>query len=255
MDDVSLVLLPGLDGTGVMFRPLLRHLPSQLRSTVVRYAPDQPLGYEQLLPVVLGALPRSTPFILLGESFSGPLALMAAATRPAGLLGVILCATFVRNPAWYCPPVFRHLIRSIFCRSYSVATGMKMLLGRYATDELRALTREAKAPVRPAVLACRLRAVMKVNVLYQLRSCPVPVMYLRGDYDRVVPARNMRQIVCALPSVHVHRLAAPHMVLQTLPVESATAIAEFTRFCCGPGLIACVADASAVTATQEPQSR
>jgi pimeloyl-ACP methyl ester carboxylesterase len=90
---ITLMLLPGLDGSGVLFRPLIRQLGLELQPVIVPYPPREVLGYDELLSLVLEALPRSSPFILLGESFSGPLALMAAATLPKGLRGVILCAS------------------------------------------------------------------------------------------------------------------------------------------------------------------
>ena len=37
-------------------------------------------------------------FVVVGESFSGSLALMLATRRPVGLRGVVLCASFVRFP-------------------------------------------------------------------------------------------------------------------------------------------------------------
>src|SRR5690349_20385434 len=93
----NLILRPGLNGTGVMFRPLLAQLPPEVRAKVVAYPTSELLTYADLLPRVLAELPAG-PFVLLGESFSGPLSLMAAATCPPGLRGVILCASFVRNP-------------------------------------------------------------------------------------------------------------------------------------------------------------
>lgn len=47
---LRLILLPGLDGSGVLFAPLLRHLPPDVEPVVVRYPPDRALGYEELLP-------------------------------------------------------------------------------------------------------------------------------------------------------------------------------------------------------------
>lgn len=116
MTDLTLVLLPGLDGSGVLFRPLIGHLSSQFRPIVVAYPPDQAIGYDELLPLVLQALPTSAPFAILGESFSGPLALMAAAHSPKGLQAVILCASFVRNPLRVNVPLLRHLVRGSFFR-------------------------------------------------------------------------------------------------------------------------------------------
>ena len=52
MATTRLVLLPGMDGTGVLFEPLLEVLPCEFEPIVVRYPPDKALGYEALLDVV-----------------------------------------------------------------------------------------------------------------------------------------------------------------------------------------------------------
>lgn len=102
----TLVLLPGLDGSGDFFDPLCRQLPPQWRTHVVPYPGDRPLCYSELAGFVLAALPDDSPIVLLAESFSGPVAIQVSATRPAGLIGVVLCATFARNPR----PFFRPLL-------------------------------------------------------------------------------------------------------------------------------------------------
>jgi pimeloyl-ACP methyl ester carboxylesterase len=91
---VRLILMPGMDGTGELFAPLLHALGNSIESSVLRYPTAEPLGYSELLSRVRVELPKSDSFVLLGESFSGPLALMVAAEAPTGLRGVILCASF-----------------------------------------------------------------------------------------------------------------------------------------------------------------
>ena len=225
---MKIVLLPGLDGTGVLFRPFLSQLPTQhLEPIVVSYSPTECLGYDELLPVVTRNLPTDSPFVLLGESFSGPLALTAAAKSPPGLRAVVLCATFIQNPTWLRWQQLARFVRPFAFRLYPKFSAAKALLGGYASPELRALVGEAIGAVRPEVLACRVRAVFNVNVRRDLAACPVPVLYLRGSRDLVVPSHNLREIQAALPAVQVTTLQAPHMVLQTQPAASASAIASF----------------------------
>jgi len=45
------VLLPGLDGTGELFRPLFAELPGWIHPVVVSYPRERPLGYTELLPL------------------------------------------------------------------------------------------------------------------------------------------------------------------------------------------------------------
>ena len=81
----KLVLLPGLDGTGKLFAEFLEALDLGSSAQVVPYPPDIPLGYDELETLVRAALPAHGPFIILGESFSGPLAIRIAARPPPAL--------------------------------------------------------------------------------------------------------------------------------------------------------------------------
>ena len=45
----TLVLLPGMDGTGTLFEPLLQALGQHWPVQVLHYPGDQPLGYPCLL--------------------------------------------------------------------------------------------------------------------------------------------------------------------------------------------------------------
>lgn len=223
----SLVLLPGLDGTGVLMRPLVASLPPELSPVVVTYPSQEQLAYRDLIPRVLAAIPAGRPFVLLGESYSGPLALMVAATRPEGLRAVILCATFVRSPHPYVPRFLRHTVRPSALSLFPRFAQLKMLVGGYSTPSLRALSAEALSQVSPAVLAARVREVLCVDVTSELEACPVPVLYLRGRSDRVVPAWNVRAIQRVLPSVTVAVVPSPHLLLQTQPALAVAAILAF----------------------------
>src|SRR5687768_6580861 len=107
----TLVLLPGMDGSERLFGPLAATAPAKVAVVTVAYPPGGANTYEDLLPRVRAILPSDRPFHLLGWSFSGPLALMAAADRAPLLRGVILASSFVRNPVPLVPRWARHLAR------------------------------------------------------------------------------------------------------------------------------------------------
>jgi len=229
MRDTTIVLLPGLDGTGILFRPFLEQLPSWLGPVVVAYPGNEKLGYDALLPMVLRSLPTNEPFIILGESFSGPLALMAAATNPPGLQAVILCVTFIRNPrrpriAW-----LRHLVPDFAFRLYPYFSSAKAMLGRYSTPELRESFQSAIAAVTPEVIAFRIREVIQVDVSRELLQCPVPILYLRASRDMIVPRHNAKEIAALSSDVSTVKINAPHMLLQTQPREAVAAISRFVE--------------------------
>src|SRR5262249_21500880 len=94
---IHLVLLPGLDGTDVFFRPLAALLPPSIRPLVVRFPQSGDNGYDELLGFVRRAVAKIPEFYVLGSSFSGPLAVLLAATEPR-VRGIILSASFLRSP-------------------------------------------------------------------------------------------------------------------------------------------------------------
>src|SRR5437588_12592602 len=100
--ELTLVLLPGLDGTGNMFRGFKQALPADLNTVTVAYPPDRVVTMSALVDVVKKHCPSDAPFVLLAESFSTPIALQFASHNSGNLVGVILCAGFATSPlrAW-----------------------------------------------------------------------------------------------------------------------------------------------------------
>src|SRR5450631_1631029 len=87
-----------MDGTGKLFAPLIEAISSNVRIQVVRYPVECAGGYKQLTDLVKQALPSEGDYVLLGESFSGPIAVSIAAELPPRLRGLVMCCSFVTNP-------------------------------------------------------------------------------------------------------------------------------------------------------------
>lgn len=82
---MKLILLPGLDGTGRLFAPLIKILPSHYSPLVVAYPHDETLSYAALIDYVQGLIPKEESHILVAESFSGPIAINLASSNPPNL--------------------------------------------------------------------------------------------------------------------------------------------------------------------------
>jgi 2-amino-4-hydroxy-6-hydroxymethyldihydropteridine diphosphokinase len=229
INSFHIVLLPGMDGTGLLFKPLIDVLPNEIKTTVVSYPSDQPLLYKELLPIVLKALPLQEPFILLGESFSGPLALMAANQNRSNISAVILCASFIHNPVSWLPKwtsIFAKDFFFHFARQFIIA---KALIAGYSTSSLLGLLQKTHAKVSPSVMAIRAREILSVNAADELKQCPVPVFYIGGENDRVVPLHNLQDIQRVREGVCAYLIPGPHLILQTKPKESARIIQEIAE--------------------------
>jgi pimeloyl-ACP methyl ester carboxylesterase len=186
------------------------------------------MGYETLVSVISPCLPTHGSYFLLGESFSGPLSLMLAATARRGLRGVILCASFIRNPT-YVPSFLRFIVGAWMFHWTPQLAQAKVLFAGYSTPELSSLLARAHSRVPPSVMAQRIRSILSTDCKKPLEECPVPVAYIRGTRDRVVPPKNFREILPANPSVREFAIEAPHLILQTQPRAAAEAIATFVR--------------------------
>ena len=225
---ITLVLLPGLDGTGMLFEPFVTALGSGCPVKIVRYPPDQPLAYAELQDVARAALPQDGPFVILGESFSGPIAVSLAASCPAQLKGLVLCCSFVRNPYPF-TKILKPLVGLLPITSRSASVSRNFQLGRFATDALRSKLAEAIAGVSPAVIRARLREVIDVDVSARLATIGVPLLYLRASHDRLI-SRASSEIVSRLkPETRVIQFEAPHFLLQTVPAEAAKIVSAFVR--------------------------
>ena len=223
---VTLVLLPGMDGTGELFEPVVAAVAQRFSVKVVRYPASKPLGYSELESIVRSALPTDGPFVLLGESFSGPIAIAVAASRPQGLMGLVLCCTFARNPRpWL--GLLGFLIDILPTGPFFVRGVGMALLGRFSTPALRRMLMRAVAEVAPAVLRARLRSVLAVDATGELAAVKVPILYLRADADRVVPAKAAELVKSIQPETRLVDVDAPHFLLQVAPVRAAELIGEF----------------------------
>lgn len=222
----ALVLLPGFDGTGLLLAGFAAAFGPDVEIVIVPYPTDNPLGYAGLESIARRHLPSNRPFFLLGESFSGPIAVSIAASRPPGLLGVILCCSFARNPLPYLATV-RPLVRFFPFGSVPASWFSPFVLGRFSSPALRSALAMAVAAVAPAVLRERARAVLTVDVSALLSRIETPVLYLRALEDHIAPKSASDLIVALAPDARVVELVAPHFLLQAQPSAAASAVASF----------------------------
>lgn len=214
------ILLPGLDGTGDTFERFVAAAPSTFPLRVQSLPSDRPRGYEDIVDALLPLLPAE-PFALIAESFSGPLAILLASRCPRAT-AVVLCATFIRPPL---PRFLSYAPESLLRRPPPRLLLEYLMTG--GDPVLADAVRESVVTVDAGTLRRRIHAALTVDVTHELRGLVQPVLYLRAKRDRLIPARCAEAVRTAKPSAHVSELDAPHLVLQTRPVESWRLIAPF----------------------------
>ncbi len=233
-EKTTLVLLPGLNGTEGLFHPLMEKTPAIITTLAISYPTHEVMSYEALVPYVLAHLATiDGRIILVGESFSGPLSLLIAHQRPHNLIGIILVATFIRAPQFSVARLLPwqigfYLTKPLYSlRTLLAAKHNRSMIGRIATELQK---------VSPKVLAARIQAIFAVDVRRELRECALPLLYCRGDYDIVVPEKNLLEIMAIKPTIEVAYFKTQHFLLQAAVDEVWEVIAGFVeRITAEPG--------------------
>lgn len=218
---MRLVLLPGLNGSDRLFAPLRPCLDSlHIECCSI---PEQ--GQQTYAALTEALLPKlgSSPYVLLGESFSGPLAYAIAQHQPPGLRGVILAASFLQRPHPLLAltpylPLPRNLLRAgpllrLFC------------VNGQASPELLELLRGEISQLPTALIRQRLLTLNQLQAPKQ--PLTLPVLHLHARQDRLITrkaAASVRQHCQDLRQIDID---GPHFLLQSQPQASAKAIRAF----------------------------
>ena len=224
---LPVLLLPGLDGSTQLFERFLGAATGALDFRRVPYPKDRFLDYPDLETLVRSQLPRGEPYAILGESFGGPLALRVASTKPQGLVGVVLAATFHRKPANVLIARAAPLGPAFFRLPLPPHVVRLLLAGGDASQDLVEEVREAVRHVPARVMAARARAALAVDASEALRTCPVPLLFLGGKKDRLLRSTLPSEIRALQPRAEVRMLDTPHLVLQRRPAEAMKIVEEF----------------------------
>lgn len=212
-----------MDGTGELLRSLADQLALHRPVHLFAYPPDRPLSYAQLATYVMERAPNR-PFIVLGESFSGPIAIEIAATDPRAA-GLVLASSFARHPL---PAQFAALTRLLDLRWLPPRIIARALMGSTATPELTARLQQVLSALPREVLQYRAREALHVDKRYRLREITCPVLCLQGRFDYLVNRRQVDEIATAQPRCQVHWFDSAHMLLAT---HSEAAVKAINQFC------------------------
>ncbi len=219
----TLVLMPGLDGTGKFFDPIIPLLQADFNLQIVTY-PDLD-SFEAYVDCALSQLPTEAGFSLLAESFSGPVAIAAMAQRP-GLVGPsVLSSTFVRSPL----PELTRMSAYIPDQMFSIGALGQFCLDLYEVEdddfsETQPLPLNVTEQLDGSVLKNRIGAMSRIDISALLPGIEVPILYLRGTHDRIVSENDATMMQQYLPRVERVDIDAPHLLLQTRPQQCAELI-------------------------------
>ncbi|HUF25245.1 MAG TPA: alpha/beta hydrolase [Vicinamibacterales bacterium] len=210
-----LVLVPGIDGSGLMYHRQVPRLERRFAVTTVRLR-DEAARMTELVDdlhrAVSAAARDDAPVTLVGESFGGALAMTYALAHPGRVGRLVILNSFaciesrarlwlahqlLRAAPWGVMPLMRELNAK---RMYSPQTGRDEI--RVANELLRASTRQG--------YRSRIGMLLDYDLRTRLGELAPPVLFLAADRDTLVPAVAQARLMRSLAPRSTLRILEGH---------------------------------------------
>jgi pimeloyl-ACP methyl ester carboxylesterase len=219
--------MPGLDGTGLSFEPVLPLLPADAKITIVRYPTDKLLSFDETVECAAAQITARKHPIVIAESFSGPVAIQMIGSGRIKAKALVLCATFAKSPRPFLWRLMRFFRLPMLIRPDMPKRFFKIVIGDdKLIADLLPLWKKVHADVPARVMDHRLKMINQVDVTKWLKKLPVPCCYLQAINDRVIPSSCLADFENCIPNLVIKRIKAPHFILQAQPQACLDAIED-----------------------------
>lgn len=213
-----------MDGTGELFKPLLNQLPDY-SCQVISLPQSGVQDYLTLTEYVSSQLPKQE-FIIIAESFSGPIAARLAQLKIQNLKAIIFVATFLSSPNKNLLSVARRLpIKLLIKFPLADLFIKKLFLGNKADPSLLNKFKTIVNHVPTEVLKQRMNTMQELKP--QTFTSSIPTLYIQADKDRLVSNSRGLEFQKCFESLEFHQVNGPHFILQSQPQECAKAMVIF----------------------------
>lgn len=209
-----LVLVPGLDGTGLLFYRQVPLLSGRYHVTTHRLR-DSAVHLTELVEELHARIETAgagRPVTLVGESFGGALSLSYALAHPDRVARLVIINSFP-----YFAPQARlrlgyHLLRATpwgVMRAVRQLTAWRMHSPHTGREELRRFHQLMRATTRDGYLS-RLRMLREYDVRPRLPEIAAPVLFLAADRDNLVPSVEQATLMASLVPRATLKVLAGH---------------------------------------------
>ncbi len=223
----KLVILPGMDGTGRLLKPFVSSLGRRVDAQLFDYPTHVIQSYDEIINNVEAVLPQDgEDFVILAESFAGPIALSLAQKGIPGLRALILVVTFAVTPRHPLLQFTRALPMSkLLSMPVPRQFAQRMMLGGNPPEGTLDTLMEVFHMISPEVLASRLEEMRKLSL--DLEVTDLPAMYIQATKDLLLPDNAVNDLKTLLPQLEIHRIEGPHLVMDTQPKTCARLVVGF----------------------------
>lgn len=211
-----LVLLPGLDGSGILFQPLLEQCFLHEQYTVITYPTDRHIPYSELADYIIDKLPENKDLVLLGESYSGPVAIQLSVRAEVNIVSLILVATFSHYPMNVLKFMSLWLPYKYLLQLPIPDMVLKYVcFDKHVDIKILELLKKSLLITPTNIMARRMSEGIRIDVREELKELQIPCIYIKAKDDRLVSTRATDEIKKINNSVTVIEIDGPHFILQT----------------------------------------
>jgi pimeloyl-[acyl-carrier protein] methyl ester esterase len=220
---MRLVILPGMDGTGDFTKTLSPFFDAPYSCEIVRYPAemDRYLDITDWLRPLLG----DSDFVLVAESFSGPIALSLAAEKPKGLRAVILVASFAQSPRRLPPGLPKLLYLFPFRNRIAVKLGQGFLIGAQSAPAFASSFLLALSGITTKTLEGRLKSILTADRSSEVAAISAPGLFIAASDDWLVTKTSTE--VFREAGWTLAQISGPHFLLLTRAKEVSKIIKSF----------------------------
>jgi len=209
------VLLPGLDGTGLLFKPFIDILPKNIETVIIRYPTDKILDYNELVNWTRPQLPQSE-FTIIAESFSGYVAYLIGQLNIKHLNKIVFVASFLDNPN----PKLLLLSRILPIKTLLKINTPKWIIKKFLMDskinkQTIDLFHQCIKTVNPVVLFHRIKLISELKG--NLPRLNIPTFYIKASKDKLVSKKAELMLIKTFPNIDQYNIDGPHFLLQAKP--------------------------------------
>ena len=221
-----IALLPGLDGTGELFFPIIPFLEKDFEVHVIKY--DYLQSFDDHVQCVIDQLPENTPISLVAESFSGPIALALLANKQRNFQASVLSATFCKSPLpQFVSHMWRYIPEFFFAMNPAYQLSLDWLaIGNDIDPDVRSRTHKILETIPPRYIQNRMCLVNEIDVSQLLKEIEVPLLYIQASRDHIVSRNSGLEIKQHINDMNIVSVDGPHMILQSEPKLCADLIIE-----------------------------
>ncbi len=210
-DGPPVILVPGLDGTGLLFYRQVDCLVKQHRVATFRLR-DTATSMDTLVDDLHAIVQELGPVTMIGESFGGALSLSYALSHPALVRRLVVLNSFAYFSAQTRLRLGYHLLRAMPWRmmeSVRRLAAFRMHSRHTHRADVRKFHELMRTATREGYLS-RLSILCEYDVRPRLSQLQPPVLFLAADRDHLVPAVQQAELMASLAPEAAVRVLAGH---------------------------------------------